>query len=139
MENGMQQPINLELKAHEDISFQIDRECKLMNNRTVWCLQFSGFLFVGLLLANQNDTNGVLSLIIPIAGIAIGVTSLIGIIAAQTAIFSKVAEWEKRCKPLGFVRPITEASAAKGGRISEQAPPIIIIALWFLILIVYPY
>ena len=132
----MQQSTDFETKAHEDISFQIDRECKLMNDRTVWCLQFSGFLFVGLQIVNQGSANGVLGLIIPIAGVAIGIASLIGIIAAQKSISSKVTEWEKRCKPLGFVRPIAEVNAAKGGSISEQAPPMIIIVLWLLILIV---
>jgi hypothetical protein len=139
MEGDMQQPTDLEIKAQEDISFQIDRECKLMNDRTVWCLQFSGFLFVGLQIVNQSSTNGALALIIPIAGITIGIASLVGIIAAQTSISSKVTEWEKRCEPLGFVRPIAKVGAAKGGRISEQAPPMIIIALWFLILIVNLY
>lgn len=134
-----------------DLRSQIEHEDGLVNQRLLWMLAFSVFLFAAYgysltaeatlvpkvsffepierLNASMRNIK-LLRLAICAAGVGVGIASLFGAAAAFFAIKSLVAEFGLPSAKGGYGQPVGPGLASKFGMLSGLAFPCITIGVW---------
>jgi len=138
MEREYLAEIGQKRKYYDDVTYQINREDHLVNNRIGWTLQLNGFLFAAYaLIGSEMDKNIAdrLILILPITGIAASTACLAGAIAAFIAMKEIIDGWTDK-EQTQWPRPY-------GGKLSfylGEAPtvllPAALVGVWAYLLVV---
>lgn len=122
---------------YEYIAHQIDREDGLVNYRLTWTLQINGFLFAALALIGSEMDDRVEALLLwtlPIAGMTISFAGVLGIVAANWAIWDLKTQWRDN-PDSRWPQPFGGTAAFWLGLVPSGLPPAILCLLWIYLLV----
>jgi hypothetical protein len=127
------------LKEYYDYtSRQIQREEALINNRLSWMLTFEGFLFAGVALVANGNTDPTLRsnfrYTIPVLGSVVALLTTKGIHAAYLSINHIQSSWEARLQGGRFPPAYGNSKASFLGRLTGYGIPTAMTLAWITLL-----
>lgn len=125
--------------SYEYIAFQINREDGLVNYRLTWMLQLNALLFAALALLSgtappsNSGLDSALERVIPIAGIITSLSCLLGVVAANIAIWDLKELW--RSGHYKWPRPFGRPMAYCLGLVPSMLLPVVFVGAWVYMII----